>query len=81
MAAQINMYQAKVFFYIILDKLIQIRYLKNSKRNSRNQKKIQLTEKKRNNHKRKLKDITASMINKDKLNKKYMIFFLNFVFL
>jgi hypothetical protein len=46
LAAQINMYQAKVNKSFIIDKLIQIRHLKKSKRDSINSKKVQRAEEK-----------------------------------
>ena len=62
LAAQINMYQAKVFFSHSLDKLIQIRYRKEPQRNSRNQEKVQRTKEKRADRERKRKDSSTNLM-------------------
>ena len=68
LAAQINMYQAKVFFVHNVDKLIQVRYRKEPQINSRDQKKIQRAKEKRADHERKRKDSPTNLMIKININ-------------
>ena len=75
LAAQINMYQAKVFLDFNIDKLIQIRHREEPQGNSGDQAEIQRAEKERADCQRKREDpptnVMIHQINKSKSIRKF----------